>query len=602
MGVTHKLKPEIRNFILEQKKSNPTLSCRNLSNLAQAEFKIEVSKSSINAVIKEAGLSAPIGRKPKKARPHIIMPSLPILLRPQDTALEIIKVDLQRVSQPQEEAKPRAEEEEQKVKEEEARRQEEKKQLEDEREKAENEAARQVEEARWRKQAEEEQRVQEEAAGGKQQEEAAKLEIEAKVKLSPQIENSGIVLLRAADYLIAGTSCVSPLISKGLNQPQSDILIQAENLLYSSLLEDNIGKSSLTQLQLTQEMNQEISRILLNALQEVRCIKITLANKDTLYLDGQLYTIWSTPYLPYDFSASISNIKSRINKCFYENSLCLIFMAPGYDMPSKEFFNLVSGFNSRGNGILNLTLYGNKLEELAVISSFPNKKHFFVLAMWPWQFTESRKINKIGEFTPVHLGAEAKEFYLAEIELELSQPQAKETVTLRGCVLKTSPNEKARLIILSNADSEGLKSQELANAYISRWPNLEEAFQDYSRKVELFTYTANAQRFFSTENLSLSQNALIDTKSLLESYLKALDLYLRLSFMPAGYEERDLITMQERFYSLKANIKPQNDCLIISFQPEPGYGFLKDLSYLCRRLNEKGVYSGENKLLYFTIA
>ncbi len=80
MGVVYKLKPEVINFILEQKKDSPTLSCRKLTALVLDNFKIELSKSSINAIIKDAGLSAPIGRTPKKKRQHIAMPQLPILL------------------------------------------------------------------------------------------------------------------------------------------------------------------------------------------------------------------------------------------------------------------------------------------------------------------------------------------------------------------------------------------------------------------------------------------------------------------------------------------------------------------------------------------
>ena len=68
MGVIHKLKPELSEFIIFQKKNNPSLSCRKITSLILEQFKTRVSKSSINKVIKEAGLSAPIGRTPKKKR------------------------------------------------------------------------------------------------------------------------------------------------------------------------------------------------------------------------------------------------------------------------------------------------------------------------------------------------------------------------------------------------------------------------------------------------------------------------------------------------------------------------------------------------------
>ena len=80
MGVVYKGKPEVRDFILEQKNKNPSLSCRKLTVLVLSNFQVELSKSSINAIIKEAGLSAPLGRTPKKKRRHIAMPNLPVLV------------------------------------------------------------------------------------------------------------------------------------------------------------------------------------------------------------------------------------------------------------------------------------------------------------------------------------------------------------------------------------------------------------------------------------------------------------------------------------------------------------------------------------------
>lgn len=64
MGVTYKLKNEVVEFILRQKRDNPHISCRKLVIAIQSAFGISVSKSSISTVIKEAHLSSPVGRTP----------------------------------------------------------------------------------------------------------------------------------------------------------------------------------------------------------------------------------------------------------------------------------------------------------------------------------------------------------------------------------------------------------------------------------------------------------------------------------------------------------------------------------------------------------
>ena len=58
----YKLSPEIKDFILAQAKEHPELGCRKMIGRIEREFKIKVSKSSINALIKQAGLSKAAGR------------------------------------------------------------------------------------------------------------------------------------------------------------------------------------------------------------------------------------------------------------------------------------------------------------------------------------------------------------------------------------------------------------------------------------------------------------------------------------------------------------------------------------------------------------
>jgi hypothetical protein len=65
MGVIHKLGPEVKDFIIGQKKADVSLSCRSLSILVLEKLGVRVSKSSINAIFLENGLSLPVGRRPK---------------------------------------------------------------------------------------------------------------------------------------------------------------------------------------------------------------------------------------------------------------------------------------------------------------------------------------------------------------------------------------------------------------------------------------------------------------------------------------------------------------------------------------------------------
>ncbi len=63
MGVIYKITPEIIEFILEEKRKNPALSCRGLSDAVRKRFSLLLSKSSVNAIMHKSGLSSPVGRK-----------------------------------------------------------------------------------------------------------------------------------------------------------------------------------------------------------------------------------------------------------------------------------------------------------------------------------------------------------------------------------------------------------------------------------------------------------------------------------------------------------------------------------------------------------
>jgi len=427
---------------------------------------------------------------------------------------------------------------------------------------------------------------------------------------------TGAILLKAADYLLGGSQRIAELIKNSLNIDKDGLLAKTEALIYLPLFQDLqkgrinelqalIGKgisfegiiSYHNELQAVTALGNGISQVIGYISKEARCIKVDFSTKDSFYIDGLMYSVWSTPHTPYDFSTTICNANSYIKRYFNDNSPLVLFTAPGYNAPTKEFFNFILGLESQSKNITGLKIYGNKYEELDSITLGAAKKRSFVFAMWPWQFVNYRKVLKIGEFKPFYFEPLELNFYLAEIEIELSQPDAKQLVTLRGCALKTLLSEKTRLVVLSNLALEAIQPENLANIYLSRWPNLGETFQDYSHKIELFTYMGSSQRFFSTENLKAEQGT-PGTKTILSDYLSVLDLYVRWHFLPEGFKEKDLPTTKEQFYELDAVVKRGNGRTLVKFKPPQGYLFIKELEYACHRINEQEILLEDNSRLW----
>ncbi len=511
MGVIHKLKPKIRDFIIQKKTIESHLSCRKLTSLIFDKFQVKISKSSINALIKELGMSMPVGRRRKKKR-----------------------------------------------------------------------------------------------------------------RLVTEVEGLGVIMLKIADALAGGSHYMADLIKSRLKSDDSETGQKTECLLYGPLFDDidrlelqpdcalwpivnkKFGTKELVsfynELNAHKPISSDIHRVVTTIFQEVRCIKVNYSGENVLYLDGNLYTLWSSPHIPYDFSTTIYNIKSCINKYFRKNSPFMLFMAPGYDKPSKDFFDLLSFFQNTNKRTLRLSTHNNKFEEIEAFPLELGTKHLFMFGLWPWQFSSYRKVKKIGDFKSFSLKGIPDDFYIADTEIDLLQPNTRQMLTLRGCAVKKGANDKTRVIILSNASPEQLKIEDLAETYLNHWPNLEETFQDLSRKIELFTYTAASQRFFSTDNLAFGKNSEQEIKGLLDYYIRALDLYVKWHFLPSGYEDKDFSTIKQRFYGLKGIIKNKPDCALVTFKPPAVYPFMKDLEYACRRINEKEIIFGDGRRLWLSVS
>ncbi|MBU2221782.1 MAG: hypothetical protein KJ722_04095, partial [Candidatus Omnitrophica bacterium] len=390
-------------------------------------------------------------------------------------------------------------------------------------------------------------------------------------------------------------------IKKRIGSAAPDLKRKTEYLLNLPLFDHKFTlediNAYLVVLQGVKELNPEIIKLISSIFQEVRCIKVDLPDNKSYYLDGQFRTIWPDLNIPYSFSTTLYYSEGYVKKYFQGNSPLSLLSAPGYDTPSQEFFDFILNQDAEEKAILKLTLYNNKLEEIKNITVEKDRKRFFVFGLWPWQFSKFRKVNSIGDYKLYQFLPLKKDFYLAPIEVELMQQDVNKRVTLRGCGLKSDLSGKINLVILSNLSASEAAPERLAELYLSHWPNLEEGLQDFSRKIEFFTYSADYQHSsLLRELLELDKEPFIDIKQTLGLYTKALDFFLRRYFFPSGYEKKGELS---EFYKLKARIKITKDHLDLIFQLPEEYPLRRDLEYACRRLNELEVVLENNKRLWF---
>ncbi len=644
MGVIHKLKPEIIKFILDNKQANPHLSCRRLTVLLLEKFQVEVSKSSINAIFKENNLSMPVGRRQKPKKKRFNLPALPVIEniktimlveeiqkpilkdepkiqeKPKDEVVkeqpvEKINLEEKRIQEAEDWAKKLLEEEhvrleQARLSQEKAQKKAEEDKAKEDQETADREAELNAERQRWARLAEEENKRKEVLAVSQVIKEEAKVESLSERSLARQC--TGVVLLKAVDSLIRGSVQLSEAIQRRLDSPKEEVDALTQALIFqnivgkqpgalSSIVHNEISADKLSgyfaQLQELKTMHLDLSRLAANIFTEIRGIKVHFIDGCVVYLDAQMHTVWSAPHTPHDFSATVTSIKDRVNRYFFNDGNLILFMAPGYDFPTKEFFKLLLNFNSKHGAADNLILYGSQLDELENITLNPEEEHSLLFALWPWQFIAYRKVKRIGEFSPQRIDCIDKDFYLAEIEIDLMQPANMQSLSLKGCAIKLSLAEKIRVVVLSTNESKSLLS--LANDYLCRWPNLDEGFHDFNRKIELFNCTQESKQFFAYEGLPINKSEPVDLKAIFSGYAEALDAYLRWHFMPAGYEKQELNLTKERFYNQKVQLTQGKDKLRYSFTVAHDYAYAKDLEYICRRLNESDIRTEDGQRICF---
>ena len=369
-------------------------------------------------------------------------------------------------------------------------------------------------------------------------------------------------MLKAADSVLGVSKLLVQIIKEKTGQKESEISQKIDNLIYLPLLKDKVDKLAVDNLSVYADeldrlkaINIDLHKIIPACVQDVRYAKVAFSDGESIYLDGRMYSVWPSTHIPYSFACSVNNVKNKIESFLNQNEELVFFNAPGYESLSADFFNFLFALENKGKKIVSVALYDHNLEKIASFSVPESLKRFVIFGVWAWQFTSSRRVKSIGEFRKFRIGAQNREFYIADIEIELVNSIAGQQVVFSGCALKAALTDKTRIVILSNFSSGAKTSEELALRYLDRWPNLEEAFGDYSRKIELFTYTANAGRALPVDNFHPPQEGMPSTKELLKNYLAILNNYVSVHFLSAVGEGLDILTTTERFYNLSVKIE-----------------------------------------------
>ena len=425
----------------------------------------------------------------------------------------------------------------------------------------------------------------------------------------------GVYILKAADALLKGKDEIVELIKRNLNKEIPEISTLTESLIYLPLFNTNTGPDSslwklvkrrysyddlmtyLVDLQNVTELKTEILEAIRKTFQEVLFIKIFFTDGSSFHFDSQFYALWSSPHIPFDFSTTLCNVKSYVNKHLSGSMPIAIFNAPGYEIIPKDWFSFLVKLSSPRVFVERVGFYGIRGQEIDTLTVPGSKQFFFIFGLWPWQHIKQRKVESVGEFKAFQLPILKQPIYIAKTSVKFSQALGKQEVTLKGVNVRKQPEAKSEITILTNLNEEKASFEQIAEIYLTHWPKLQEGFKEFSRKIELFTYSAISRKVFPLEKVVSEKKEVLDVKESLAAYLETLDLYIRWYFLPDEYKESGFSTTKMRFYSQRAQLKKKKDNYILKFILPKEYPYLPDLNHLFSQINKQQIAFPDGKQL-----
>jgi hypothetical protein len=660
MGVIHKTKEQIREYILQEKKADPGLSCRQLAPLIQKQFGISLSKSTINSLFKQANLSAPVGRRSEKSRAEKTLPQilrlalqppaqaevkearkepvkkeeiiLPPILAPAPPELTLIAPVPESTPPPEPPPPPPPKPAPA------APSPEPVKPVPEKPVPVEKPVARPLPEPILIP----ELAVIKEDTIKPPETEQPETSEPIEFKEDESLDALGCFFLKAAEWELNNESIIGSLLRQYLIHPSPEAIdLNSEILLFLGAfgLADwevfehynqkglwavnlsKIRKSPETLLRFARSLKRlrGLSMALFNEydqyLPEARYFKVTLEDKTVFYVDAQFRTLWQDSNIPEVLCVSNYKANSYGNGIFKDNVQSAILQtAPGSNAFSRILSEFIWCFEDLpGKNIARVTLFDLNRHEAGKTWEPSSERRYFILGFWPWQEEGMRFIREdLRIIKSFFLPEQNKEVFYSENATSISQHIDKQRFAMRVGLIRDTALGWPRFGVLTNIPKEDKTMAEVILAYLRRWPNQEEGYQDFVRKTNkmaarTLSPSISAQirpppreeGVLTEYTLSLAST---DLHTNLNSLLLVLNNFCQRHFFPAGYERLDFPTMQKRFYHIAGHIVKRDNLLMVELLPPPNYAYLADLVYACQRINESDIQTPTQEKLVMKIA
>lgn len=610
MGVVYKFRKEVIDFVLQQKRADHDLGCRQLAALISEKFKIQVSKSSVNAIIKNASLSNAVGRPPSGEAPpkKFQIPSK----KKQQLLDEVRKIKLdQKPLPPKVLSQPRKD----------------------------------MELPRHRLipgpgQAGKAPVAEPRGRGFSQSTFLSHVEsMRARRAQSKGVmrEGMGCVFLKAAQWQLSRASVLGALLRKhipGHLPVQFDAfcdVVPCLNVLgicefsrmgrlanhalwYLNGFEQpltgleipgwgNMIQAVVPSIRFSLEYEKEKRQVFM----EAKYFEFYLEDGTRVMTDACLTGLGNEPvhsrsgpqatpgvyWGEENFSTCAEQAMTMLSRCVISNNQPAIFLSSRNQRFSGAVLDMAAAFEGvDGKQFKKAVVFDGAGEQIAEFSSFPRKKRFFMLGVWPGQEEFSLLSKNTKTVEPFYDEITDKVFYVAAGPAMIFEKELKSKgAPLRGVTVLASPEGDPVVVILTNCADTA--PTDILRAFLGRWPNLDAGPAGRALHAVGIPGAGNAHASLPVGSRGSPREDVPGAGQppslVFQDWGGALNQYCQKHFFGGEFPGLDITQLTSTIYSLNGYCAAHERALLVSLCPPPAYPSFSTLQQIVQRVNEAGI-------------
>ncbi|MGE5280497.1 MAG: hypothetical protein ACM3L6_07140 [Deltaproteobacteria bacterium] len=354
-----------------------------------------------------------------------------------------------------------------------------------------------------------------------------------------------------------------------------------------------------------QHIGNEIVADISNLLREANYLRFDLEDRTSFFVDGTFNTIWSTPEIPIDFSATVCNLDGYVNSILKGREPVVVFNARA----EADLNELLADFifalqdSSPRKKIRSLSLISSQHAEIKNVAINPGNKLDFIIGIWPWQYKMIRELEQRRAMGYVFNEPLELKYPYVEESIRFAQHIDNNEVRLRIIVIKEREDGHARIALFTNMDPQKHTARNVVERFVRRFPFFEEGHRAF---LEILREPAYADAFQGEKQLIEKAQAIRDARSADEAFgvlVEIVNAFMQRSFFPAASWGWSILKMRELYFKIPGKIRRDYaDDVICNLLPSKELNVIRSAEAAALRLNGTPVFDPEKKKLWMRLS